>query len=42
MSMDSIHPSKDTTWQAGLKRKIWQSGDYKISILLTEINTGLE
>jgi hypothetical protein len=39
--MDSTPPSKDTIWQTGLKRKIWQSVVYKSHTLLTKINTGL-
>jgi hypothetical protein len=35
--MDSTPPSKDTVWQTGLKRKIWQCVVYKRPILLTEI-----
>jgi hypothetical protein len=38
MPMNSTPPSKDTIWQAGLKRKIQQSDVYKGPILLTEIN----
>jgi hypothetical protein len=39
--MDSTPPSKDTLWQTGLERKIWQSVVYKRPILLIEVNTGL-
>jgi hypothetical protein len=41
MSVDSTPLSKDTDWQTGLRRKIWQSVIYKRPILLTEINTSL-
>jgi hypothetical protein len=41
MSVSSTLPSKDTDWQTGLKRMIWQSVVYKRPILLSEINTGL-
>jgi hypothetical protein len=36
MSMVSITPSKDTTWQTGLKRKIQQSVVYRRPISLIE------
>jgi hypothetical protein len=39
--MDSTPPSKDTSGQSGLKRKIWQPVVYKGHILLTEIDTSL-
>jgi hypothetical protein len=35
--MDSTTPSKDTIWQTGFKRKIWQFLVYKRLTLLTEI-----
>jgi hypothetical protein len=40
--MDSITPSKDTDWQAGLKRKTQQSVVYKKPTLWTETNIALE
>jgi hypothetical protein len=39
--MDLIHPSKDTFWQTGLKRKIQQCVAYRRSISSTETSTGL-
>jgi hypothetical protein len=39
--MDSTCPSKDITWQTGLKRKLQQSVVYKRPISLTETNNGL-
>jgi hypothetical protein len=41
MLMDSIHLSKDTIWQTGLKRMTQQSVVYKRPNLLTETNPGL-
>jgi hypothetical protein len=38
--MDLIATSKDTDWQAGLKRKIQQSAAYKRLTSSTEISTG--
>jgi hypothetical protein len=41
MSMYSTSPSKDTSWQTGLKRKIQQSDVYRRPISSTEASTGL-
>jgi hypothetical protein len=35
-----IHPSKDTDWQTGLKRKIQQSAAYRRPTSLIETSTG--
>jgi hypothetical protein len=41
MLTDLTSPSKDTIRQAGLKRKIQQSGVYRRSISLAETITGV-
>jgi hypothetical protein len=40
MLMNLIPPSKDTTWQTGLKRKLQQSAAYRRPISLIETSTG--